>query len=64
MELNADAVAIGAGMLAVGQSPNVVNPQNGEDVVDADAGFHVRLLAHGLAQGIGGEKENGVGSEM
>ncbi len=64
MELDADAVAVGAGVVAVVDAPDVVHTQDGEDVVDADAGFHVRLLAHGLAQGIGGEKEDGVGSEM
>ena len=57
MELDADAVAIGAGTLAVGQSPDVVNPQNGEDVVEAHSGLHIGLVAHGLAGYIRGEKK-------
>ena len=57
MELDADAVAVGAGMVAVGQAPDVVDAQDGEDVVEAHSGFHVGLVAHGLAGGVAGEQK-------
>ena len=60
MELDADAVAIGAGMLAVGQSPNVVNPQNGEDVIESHSGLHIGLAAQGLAGDVLWGKERGL----
>ena len=41
MELNADAVAVAAGVFAVIDAPDVVHAQDGEDVVDTDAGFHI-----------------------
>ena len=57
MELDADAVAVAAGVLAVGEAPHVVHPQDSKDVVKTDGGLHIGLVAHGLAQGIGGEEE-------
>ena len=57
MELDADAVAVGAGVVAVSQAPDVVDAQDGEDVVEAYSCFHVGLVAHGLAQGIAGEQK-------
>ena len=57
VELDADAVAVGAGVVAVGQAPDVIDAQDGEDVVEADSGFHIGFVAHGLAQGIAGEQE-------
>ena len=49
MELDADAVAVGACILAVSQAPDVVHSQDSEDVVQADTCFHIRLVAHGQA---------------
>lgn len=58
MELHADAVVVGAGVVAVGQAPDVVDAQDGEDVVEANPGFHVGLVIHGLAEDVFGEEED------
>ena len=57
MELDADAVAVGAGVVAVGQAPDVIHTQDGENVVEAHSGFHVGLVAHGLTGSVAGEQE-------
>lgn len=58
VELDADAVAVAAGMVAIGKSPDVVNAQDGEDVVKAYPSLEVWLAAHGLAKSIGREQED------
>ncbi len=58
MEGDADAAAVGAGVVAVVDAPDVVHAQDGKDVVEAHARFHIGFIAHRLAKGIGGEKED------
>ena len=55
VELEADATAVGAGMVAISETPDVVNTQDSKDVVEADSGFHIGLVAHGLTGGVIGE---------
>ena len=58
VELDADAASIGAGVVTVVEAPNVVHAQDGQDVVKADASFHIGFVAHRLAKCIGREKEH------
>ena len=56
VELDTDAVAIGAGVVAIVEAPNIVYTQDGEDVVQTHASLHVGFAVHRLAEDIGGEK--------
>lgn len=58
VELEADAAAVGAGMVAVSEAPDVVDTQDSKDVVEADSGFHIGLVAHGLTGGVIREQED------
>lgn len=58
VELDADAMAVGAGVFTVGEAPDVVDAQNGENVVEADTCLHIRLVAHGHAWRVGREQEH------
>ena len=57
MELDADAAAVGAGMVAIVEAPDVIYSQDREDVVKPHARFHVGLARHRQAGDIGREKE-------
>ncbi len=41
VKLEADAVAVGTGMVTVSQSPHVVDAQHSEDVVESDTCFNI-----------------------
>ena len=58
VELDANAMAVGASVVTVSETPDVIDPQDGEDVVKAHTGFHIGLVAHGLARDIGREEED------
>ena len=58
MELNADTVAVAASLVAVCEAPDVVHTQDCQDIVKTNTCFHVGLVAHRLANGVGRELEN------
>ena len=61
MELDADAALVSTCMVTVVEAPDVIHAQDSEDVVKANASFHIGFVAHGLAKGIGREQENIIG---
>ena len=44
MHGNSDAVAVHAGSVSVGQTPNVIQTQELEDVLDTDTHLHIGIL--------------------
>ena len=58
MKLDTDAMAVGTGVVTVGQAPDVVDTQDGEDVVKPHPGFHIGLVAHWLAGDVFGEEKD------
>lgn len=47
MEGEAEAGAVGAGGVAVGQSPDVVKAEEGQDVVKPHTNLHIRFAVQG-----------------
>ena len=60
VELEADAVAVGACRVTIGKAPDVVHAEDGENVVKTYTGLHIGGVAHGLAKGVGREEEYSV----
>ena len=55
VQLDAQAVTVTTGILAVGQTPDVVNPEDGENVVNSHTSFHIGLAPHGQTRSIARE---------
>ena len=55
MQLDADAAAVYAWVVAIIDAPHIIHSQESEDVVETNTNLHIRSLAHFIAVGISRE---------